>query len=189
MHARAVRHAGIAAVGMLLVGCNPATSPSTATSTREAPAPAPGAGIRAQAASPSTDVLQVPVAFTIQPSAIVAIGACVGEGVTFSGTANVVIHQTILPDGSTSLDLVEVHPQGAVATGASTGAAYRLAGGDSSPIILGPSGTLAATFAANLLVIGPGSAGSFTAHILQHITVTPAGEVTSFIDVFSIDCR
>jgi uroporphyrinogen-III synthase len=76
-----------------------------------------------------------------------------------------------------------------VAVGESTGETYRLVGADSNPIILSPSGALTATFDANLLVIGSGSANRFMAHILQHITITPAGEITALVDVLSIECR
>jgi hypothetical protein len=52
-----------------------------------------------------------------------------------------------------------------------------------------PSGSLSATFVANLLAIGPGGAASFTAHILQHITITPDGDITALVDIFDATCR
>ena len=137
----------------------------------------------------AANVVTIPVQFSIQPSGQAAIQACVGEAVNFVGTALLVFAETTRPDGSTLLDMVHVNPQGAVAIGASTGVRYRLVGGDSNQVITVPAGTLAATFEANLLAIGPGSANSFFAHILQHITITPSGNVTAFLDVFSVDCR
>ncbi len=145
--------------------------------------------VMAEGASPSTDVLTIPVAFTIQPSGKAAIQACVGETVAFAGDAVAVLHQTILPDGSVSLDLLRFGARGAVAIGATTGTVYRLAGGDANPVVLPPSGSLTATFVANLLVIGPGDAASFTAHILQHITMTPGGGITALVDILDATCR
>jgi hypothetical protein len=49
--------------------------------------------------------------------------------------------------------------------------------------------TLTATFAADLMVIGPGEAQNFVALILQHITIVPDGTVAALSDVFSVDCR
>lgn len=169
-----------AVVGALLtLGCSLDASPTRPTS---ALSPA------TLSAAQVTDVFSIPVGFTIQPSAKVAIEACVGETVTFAGNARVVAHRTILPDGSTSLDLLHFNAQGAVAVGGSTGAAYHLVGGDSNPIVFSPSGGLTATFVANLSVISPGAAPNFTAHILQHISITPAGDLTSLVDVLSIQC-
>jgi hypothetical protein len=167
-------------VGSLLVGgCDQGTAPTGP----------PVRALLAEGASPSTDVVTLPVGFTIQPSGKAAIQACVGETVTFAGDALLVAHRTILPDGSVSLDLLRFSVRGAVAIGGTTGTEYRLAGGDSNPIILPPSGSLTATFVANLLVIGPGGAASFTAHILQHITITPNGDITALVDIFDATCR
>jgi hypothetical protein len=140
-------------------------------------------------ASASTDVVTIPVELSIQSSGRAAIEACVGEAVDLSGVALLSIHQTTLLDGSVLLDRLHVNPQGAVAIGTSTGVSYRLVGGDSNEVVTAPAGGLSATFEASLRAIGPGGANSFTAHILQHITVTPAGSVTALIDVFAVDCR
>jgi hypothetical protein len=129
------------------------------------------------------------VEFSIRPSGQAAIEACVGEPVEFSGNARLVAHQTTLPDGSLLLDAIHLNPQGAIATGTSTGTTYRLVGGESNEIVSIPAGTLAATFMANLRAIGPGGASNFLAHILQHITITPDGRVTALVDVFGLECR
>lgn len=179
MHRHAPRWVATVAGPLLALGCGLDTTPTSPTSVP------PAATFNA---APVTDVFSIPVGFTIQPSAKVAIEACVGETVTFGGDTRVVAHQTILPDGSTSLDLLHFNAQGAVAVGGSTGATYHLVGGDSNPIVFAPSGGLTATFVANLRVISPGAAPNFTAHILQHITFTPAGSLTSLVDVLSIQC-
>lgn len=181
------RYASLCAATLVIgslfsAGCGHGTSPTSPIST-------PNAVLNTLSASSGTDVLSIPVSFTIQPAAKTAIQACVGEVVSFVGDANVVAHQTALPDGSTSLDLLHFNGQGAVAVGGSTGTTYRLVGGDSNPIILPPSGVLTATFEANLLVIGPGSTASFMAHILQQITITPAGDITALVDFLDIVCQ
>jgi hypothetical protein len=99
-----------------------------------------------------------------------------------------VANDTYLPDGSLLLSMIHFNGQGAVAVGLTTGTVYRIVGADTTDIVFAP-GTLAASFDANLLAIGPGSANSFMAHILQHVTVTPNGVITSEIDVLDISCR
>jgi hypothetical protein len=156
--------------------------------------PTPPASVRttsspASLSSNASSVVSIPVAFTVQASGKAAIQACVGEAVSFEGSARLGLHQTILPDGSVVLDQLHINPQGARAIGASSGTEYRLVGGDSNEVVTAPSGTLTATFVADLIVIGPGEARSFVAHILQHITILPDGTITALSDVFSADCR
>jgi hypothetical protein len=139
-------------------------------------------------ASQSADVVRIPVGFTINPLARSLIQACVGEAVSLQGTSLMVANDTYLPDGSLLLSMIHFNGQGAVAVGLTTGTVYRIVGADTTDIVFAP-GTLAASFDANLLAIGPGSANSFMAHILQHVTVTPNGEITSEIDVLDISCR
>jgi len=139
-------------------------------------------------ASQPAEVVQIPVGFTINSAAQTFIRACVGEAVSLEGTSLMVAHETYLPDGSLLLGMIHFNGQGAVAVGATTGTVYRIVGADTNPIVLGP-GALAASYDANLLAIGPGAANSFMAHILQHITVTPNGDITSEIEVVSISCR
>ena len=138
-------------------------------------------------ASPPADVVKIPVGFTIDPLARSLIQACVGEAVSLQGTSLMVATETYLPDGSLLLGMIHFNGQGGVAVGLTTGTVYRIVGADTNDIVLGP-GAVAASFEANLLAIGPGRANSFKAHILQHITVTPDGEITSEIEVFSISC-
>lgn len=175
---------------LLAVGCHQRTSLTSPSSlTSQSSAFSGTATVGGLGAVASTDVVTIPFEFTIRPSGQAAIQACVGEAVDFAGNARLVAHQTILSDGSTLLDGIHVNPQGAIATGVSTGVTYRLVGGESNEVVIVPAGTLAATFEANLRAIGPGSARSFLAHILQHITITPDGNITALVDVFSVDCR
>ena len=181
-----------ALVGTLFgIGCGQSTSPTSPTSLASAALPLAGVvgGAATLAASASTDVVEIPVKFSIHPSGKAAIQACVGEAVNFVGEALLIAHQTELSDGSTLLDMIHINPQGAVAIGASSGVTFRLVGGESNQVITVPAGTLAATFEASLRAIGPGSANSFLAHILEHITITPDGSITALIEIFDVTCR
>ena len=121
-------------VGSLFtVGCNLDQSPTGPTSLSAARLSSAKVASTVGASS-STDVLKIPVTFTIQPSAKLAIQTCVGEVVTFVGEANLVAHETTLPDGSISLDLLHLNGQGAV--GGSSGATYHVVSADSNPIVL-----------------------------------------------------
>ena len=137
----------------------------------------------------STTVVTIPVSFTIQPGAKTFIQLCVGETLSFVGDSRLVVHQTVLADGSMVLDMLHFNGQGAVALGESTGSAYHVVGADSNPIVLPQSGGLTATFHAQLTVIGTSGGRSFKAHILQHITMTPDGDITALVDIASIACQ
>ena len=136
----------------------------------------------------TTVVLNFPAAITIRPSGMAAIQACVGETVTIAGSARIVGQEVTLPNGTIVLSNLHINNQGVVAVGNVTGTTYRLVGGESNPITFTPNGGLSATFEATLAAIGPGSAGNFQAHILEHITITPNGDVTALIEIFSADC-
>jgi hypothetical protein len=146
----------------------------------------PGLGL--SRASVTTVVLNVPAAITIQPSGLAAIQACLGETVTIAGSAGVVGQEVTLSDGTVVLSNLHINPRGAVAVGDVTGTTYRLVGGESNPVTFTPNGGLSATFEATLAAIGPGSASNFRAHILEHITITPSGEVTALLEIFNADC-
>jgi hypothetical protein len=139
--------------------------------------------------SNGSTVVSIPVGFTIQPSGKAAIQACVGEPVDFAGTAQLVAHETVLANGSVVFEQIHINPQGATAVGVLTGTTYRLVGGESNEIVTAPPDTLTATFAADLIAIGPGAAHNFVAHILQHITILADGTITALSDVFSVTCR
>jgi hypothetical protein len=136
----------------------------------------------------AADVVQIPVTFTINPLARTLIQRCVGEAVSLQGTSLMVANDTYLPDGSLVLSMIHFNGQGPVAVGLTTGTVYRIVGADTTAVVLAPD-TLAASFEATLMAIGPGAANSFMAHILQHVTVTPNGDVTAEMDVFDISCR
>jgi len=139
-------------------------------------------------ASQPTDVVTIPTSFRIGAGVRSLIQACVGEQIDIQGTSLMVAHQTYQPDGSLHLDTIHFNGQGSEAVGLTTGTVYQVVGADTSDVVFGP-GALTASFEANLRVIGAGRANDFIGHILQHITISPAGAFVSEIDVFDITCR
>jgi hypothetical protein len=135
----------------------------------------------------STTVLNVPASAAISPGTQTLIQACLGEPVTFVGDSLVVIHRTILPDGS-RLVVVHRNPQGAFALGVSSGTVYRIGASDTSVRLTAPPGTFVFTFTANLHVTGPDGSGGFFGQILMHLTVTPEGDVKAETGIVNIYC-
>ena len=138
------------------------------------------------AALTTTTVVRVP--FTLSLKAKAAIKACVGEEVTFTdGEFNVVRHTTITPTGGFHR-VVHRNVVGATGTGDTTGTTYRATGHIQSVYNAPPSGGSSFTFELTLNVVGQANAGHFTAHAVVHATVTPAGDLTADVNIFSIHC-
>jgi hypothetical protein len=135
----------------------------------------------------TTSVSTFPASTTISPSTKLLIQACVGEPVVFSGDSLVVVHETTLPDGSQQT-VVHRNGKGAVATGATTGATYRIGGADTFVEFTAPSGTFVSTFGASIRVTGPGGGPGFRGHILFHLTVDPEGNVGADVEIIDITC-
>jgi hypothetical protein len=174
-HASRIAAAALTGTLCLSSGCKQATSPSDPRSEV------------AFSASASTQVLTIPAAGRITPTTQADIEACLGETVTFAGHGVLVIHRTTHPDGSSTL-LVHANPQGAVGVGSSSGTTYRLAASDLFSQIVAPSGAFTSSFVGNLHVIGPGQSPGFFGHILLHVTVTPAGDITAESELIDIRC-
>jgi len=134
------------------------------------------------AAADSARVSKVP--FTVSAQAKADIAACVGENVVFTGGEfNVVIHQTA------TLFVFHRNVIAGVGIGAVTGTVYRATGHLQSVDVLPPSGGEAFTFDLTLNVVGQGNAGHFTAHGVEHLTFTPAGDLTSDVEIDGIRCQ
>ena len=140
-----------------------------------------------QSASASTDVFEIPASIRVSPGTKALIEACLGEPVTILGNAVLVVHRTTLPGGYTVL-LIHANPQGAVALGGLSGETYHFAASDTLAQVIAPSGTFVGTFVANLHVIGSDDSSGFFGHILLHVCVTPAGEVTADIEIIDSEC-
>ena len=140
-------------------------------------------GIAATAsAANSAQVVKVP--FIVSSSATAAIKACVGENVVFTGGKfNVVIQST------ETLFVFHRNVIAGLGTGDVTGTVYHATGHIQAVDVLPPSGGEAFTYELTLNVVGEGNAGQFTAHAVQHLTVTPQGDLSSTVEIFAIRCR
>jgi hypothetical protein len=147
---------------------------------------AASAPVAAQADA-STTVFNIPGSAAVSPGTKALIQACLGEPITIVGDSLVVIHRTILLDGSSVL-VIHRNPEGAFAVGSVTGTIYRIGAADTLVRIFAPSGAFDFTFTADLNVVGPGSAGGFFGHILTHITFTPSGDLTADAEIVDISC-
>ncbi len=132
------------------------------------------------AASDSTTVYQVP--FKVSSSAQADIAACIGEQVTVTGTFNVVRHitQTQFVFHRNVID--------GTATGVSTGTVYRATGHIQIIDVTPPSSSETFTYELTLSLVSAGGVG-FRAHALEHATVTPQGDLTSWVEIFEITCN
>jgi hypothetical protein len=140
-------------------------------------------------ATTSTIVQKIP----ITPPAdylLSAIEACVGEAVTFSGTVNMVAHETFNANGGVDIDAL-FSLQNVFAVGQTTGTVYRSPGEfhfkltTSAP----PSPTLIFTGLFDALFISPGRTPNLLQKNLLHMTVDANGVITATVNTFSIVCK
>ena len=139
------------------------------------------------AAGPSTTVRKVP--FVLSESAQIDISHCLGERVsTTGGTFNVVRHTTVGLDGKT-LFVFHRNIMDGNALGVTTGTAYQASGHLQVISVTAPSDVTVFTAVIALTFTSiNGTSPSFIAHGLEHITITAAGDLTSNVDSFSIEC-
>jgi hypothetical protein len=126
------------------------------------------------------------------PFALVAFVPCAnggaGESVLVEGVLHLQDHITINNNRAT----IKTHaqPQGASGVGLTTGDIYSATGvtqeQDSIPIV---NGAFEFTFINNFRIIGQGPNNNFLVHQTIHQTVNANGEVTTFIDNTSVECR
>ncbi len=130
-----------------------------------------------------TDNVRIPTdIFVFVPCA--AGGA--GEFVQLSGTLHVLFVTTIDSRGGFH-SKYHFQPQGVSGTGLTTGAKYQ-ATGVTQGTFNGRVG-FEQTFVNNFRIIGQGPGNNFMIHENFHITVNANGEVTAFVDNFSVKCR
>ncbi len=115
----------------------------------------------------------------------VTIEEC-GETITLSGTLIGIF--TEQPLGSGGL-LVTFHfqPQGVTGT-SSSGATYHATGLTRATTVSVPSGGFTDTFINRFHIVGTSGAPTFYVKETFHITVSPTGEITAFVDNFSLEC-
>jgi hypothetical protein len=135
------------------------------------------------AAETYTDNVRIPYEFYVYvPCA--AGGA--GEDVYLSGTLHMLFHTTLDNSGGYH-SKYHFQPQGITGTGLVTGAKYQ-ATGVTQGMDNGKVG-FESTFVNNFKIIGQGPGNNFLIHENFHITVNANGEVTAYVDNFSVECK
>ncbi len=135
---------------------------------------------------PVTTVAKAP--FVVSSAGRADIAACVGESVNFTdGQFNVVRHITQSEDGRT-LFIFRRNVMHGVGIGAATGTTYHATGHLESFAVTPSSEATILTFQVVLNVVAEGGDAHFTAHFLEHVTVTPEGELTAVIEFGGIRC-
>jgi hypothetical protein len=149
----------------------------------EATGPA-GGGSPSFSAETSTQIVERVIAVT---KFVPCANGGLGENVSASGNFHDVFHVTL--DGSGGAHVVIVHnPQGVSGTGLITGDKYQGVGTflqDASNVKVGEENTSVA----NMRLIGQGPGNDLLIHTDFHFTVLASGEVTSFHDNVSIECK
>ena len=143
----------------------------------------PGAAPALAKATTFTDNVQVPINISVfVPCA--AGGA--GEVVDLSGTLHVLFHTTIDDSGGFHSKF-HFQPQGVSGTGLTTGDKYQGTGVTQGTFNCKVG--FESTFVNNFKIIGQGPGNNFLVHENFHVTVNANGEVTAFVDNFSIECK
>jgi hypothetical protein len=109
-----------------------------------------------------------------------------GEVVDLSGNLHVVFAFTLDNNGGFHSKF-HFQPQGISGTGLTTGDKYQGTG-----VTQGTSNGkvgFESTFVNNFKIIGQGPGNNFLVHQNFHITVNANGEVTAFVDNFSVECK
>jgi len=130
-----------------------------------------------------TDNVKVPIdIFVFVPCA--AGGA--GEFVVLSGTLHMLFRTTIDSKGGFH-SKYHYQPQGITGRGFTTGDKYQgtgvTQGTDNGKV------GFVSTFVNNFRVIGQGPGNNFMIHENFHITINAKGQVTAFVDNFSVTCK
>lgn len=111
-----------------------------------------------------------------------------GEIVSLSGPLHTLISFTV--NGNRVSGKTHFQPQGLSGTGLSTGDSYRGVGVTQSQFSGSlENGQYTQTSINNFRIIGQGPGNNFTVHENFHFTVNANGELTSYHDNFSADCK
>jgi hypothetical protein len=112
---------------------------------------------------------------------------CNGDPLHLSGTLLVVISETATPSGG---EVVAFHfqPQNVTGVDLVTGTVFHAGGLTRDLIVNSPPGGSTETFVNRFHIQATGGAESFIVSELFHVTVTPDGTVTVFLDNFASTC-
>jgi hypothetical protein len=109
-----------------------------------------------------------------------------GEDVYLSGPLHM-LFTTIIADSGAFVSRNLFQPQGITGTGASSGDRYQ-ATGETQDMATGRVG-YETTYVNNFKIIGQGSGNNYMVHENVHMTVTPDGTLTAYVDNFSVECQ
>ncbi|OLC57695.1 MAG: hypothetical protein AUH85_02690 [Chloroflexi bacterium 13_1_40CM_4_68_4] len=111
-----------------------------------------------------------------------------GEPVMLSGDLHILFAFEV--DSSGGLHgKIHFQPQSVSGTGVVTGAKYQGTGVEQDEFTAASSGTSETTYINNFRIIGQGPGNNFLVHETLHLTLKANGDVTAFVDNFSIDCK
>jgi hypothetical protein len=114
---------------------------------------------------------------------------CTGELLQFTGQGHDTFRVTFDSAGGEHIG-GHFNVQGIKAVGLSTGINYVGTEADNNQFNFGfTKGAAEETQVSNFTAISQGSAPNFVVHFLFHITVNANGDITSFVDNFSAECR
>lgn len=118
------------------------------------------------------------------------VNPCTAEQITIvGGTFQLIVNITTDASGGLHFD-IRGNAQGVVATGATSGDRYRLAGDFwSEQTVRDASYPLVMTVVEVHNAVSAGSAQNFIVHIVRHLTIDPNGDLTASVDAVSADCR
>jgi hypothetical protein len=120
------------------------------------------------------------------PVFVPCANAGAGEFVLLSGTQHALFHLTTDSQGGLHLKST-IQSQGISGVGLTTGDKYQGTGASQSETVVtaGSEQTLINSFK----IIGEGPGNNFLVQQTTHLTVTPNGDLTAFVNNFSVECR
>lgn len=110
-----------------------------------------------------------------------------GETLYLTGDLHILTHLTLSASGAYRYDS-QYQPQGMNGVGLTSGTKYQATGLTRDS---GNGGALpyAFTYINNFRMIGQGAGSNYLVHENIHVTVNPNGELTAYVDNYSVDCK
>lgn len=110
-----------------------------------------------------------------------------GEDLLLSGDLHILFHFTATPSGAYQYDS-QYQPQGMSGVGSLSGTKYQATGmtRDSGRFTALP---YAFTYVNNFRMIGQGTGSNYLVHENVHATINPNGQMTAYVDNYSVECK
>ncbi len=143
----------------------------------------PAQMVQAQASTVTTSMI---IPLGVFPVFIPCAAGGAGEVVELGGNLHVLFSTTVDDQGGFHA-VSHFQPQGVTGTGLTTGDKYQGTGvtRDQFNGMVG----FEFTFVNNFRIIGQGTGNNFLVHNTFHITVNANGDLTAFVDNFSVECK